>query len=255
MILDLELMKYKSFSAQFWEQLSKALDQELKTNSNPVAAFDADGTLWDTDLGESFFKWQIENSQLPNLPANPWKYYQDWKNSGDPRPAYLWLAQINQDQTLEQVQSWADLAVKSQEPLPVFPDQRKLIEWLLKNKVQVYVITASIKWSVEPGAKRLGLRHEDVLGVRTRVDEGVITDQQDGLITYREGKPEALLQATKGRKPFFACGNTMGDFALLESATRMQLAVGAASEGHELFETEEKLRFEARSRNWNIHRF
>jgi HAD superfamily phosphoserine phosphatase-like hydrolase len=248
-------MKYKSFSAQFWEQLSKALDQELKTNSKPVAAFDADGTLWDTDLGESFFKWQIENSHLPNLPANPWKYYCDWKNSGDPRPAYLWLAQINQDQKLTQVHEWAESALKSIDPVPIFPDQQKLIQWLLKNKVQVYIITASVKWAVEPGAKRLGLKYEDVLGVRTRVDDGVVTDHQEGLITYREGKPEALLQVTNGKKPFFACGNTMGDFALLESATRMQLAVGAAPKGHELFETEEKLRSEARSKNWLIHHF
>ncbi len=248
-------MKYKSFSPQFWEQLSKALDQELKTNSNPVAAFDADGTLWDIDLGESFFKWQIKNSQLPNMPADPWKYYRDWKNSGDPRPAYLWLAQINQDQKLEQVHAWAEAAAKSLEPLPIFPDQQKLIHWLLKNKVQVYIITASIKWAVEPGAQRLGLRFQDVLGVVTKVEDGVVTDHQDGMITYREGKPAALLEKTKGRKPFFACGNTMGDFALLESATRLQLAVGAAPEGHELFATEEKLREEAKSRNWFVHRF
>jgi HAD superfamily phosphoserine phosphatase-like hydrolase len=248
-------MKYKSFSAQFWEQLSKALDQELKTNSKPIAAFDADGTLWDTDLGESFFKWQIENSRLINLPANPWKYYCDWKNSGDPRAAYLWLAQINQDQPITRVQEWAEAAVIAQEPLPIFPDQQKLIRWLLNHKVQVYIITASVKWAVEPGARRLALNFDDVLGVRTRIDGGIVTDQQEGIITYREGKPEALLKMTKGKKPFFACGNTMGDFALLESATRMQLAVGAAPKGHELHETEEKLRFEARSRNWFIHQF
>ncbi len=248
-------MKYKNFSPQFWELLSNALDQELKTNSNPVAAFDADGTLWDLDLGESFFKWQIANSNLPNLPADPWKYYHDWKESGDPRPAYLWLAQINQDQQLEQVHAWAEACARSHEPLPIFPDQLKLIEWLLKNKVQVYVITASIKWAVEPGVRRLGLRPENVLGVCTKVEEGVVTDHQDGLITYREGKPAALLEKTKGRKPFFACGNTMGDFALLESATRLQLAVGATHEGHELFETEEKLRQESKSRGWFAHQF
>jgi len=248
-------MKYKNFSPQFWELLSKALDQELKTNSNPVAAFDADGTLWDIDLGESFFKWQIENSRLPQLPADPWKYYRDWKNSGDPRPAYLWLAQINQDQKLEQVHTWAESAVKAHEPLPIFPDQLKLIQWLLKNKVQVYVITASVKWAVQPGAKRLGLDFDNVLGVATKIEDGVVTDIQEGVVTYREGKPAALLEQTKGRRPFFACGNTMGDFALLESATQLKLAVGAAAKGHELFATEEKLREEAKSKNWQIHQF
>lgn len=248
-------MKYKNFPIEFWTHLSNALEQELKTNPRPVAAFDADGTLWDTDLGESFFKWQIENSNLSNLPADPWKYYRDWKESGDPRPAYLWLAQINQGLPLEKVQQWAEKAIRSIEPLPIFPEQKKLVRWLLDRKVEVYIVTASVKWAVEPGANRLGMRFEQVLGVMTQVVDGILTDEQAGHMTYREGKAEALLKATGGRRPFLASGNTMGDFALLESASRVQLAVGAAKEGHELFETEEKLRSEARSHGWLAHQF
>jgi phosphoserine phosphatase len=248
-------MKYKSFSPEFWDHLSNALEQELKTNPRPVAAFDADGTLWDTDLGEAFFKWQIQNANLPNLPADPWKYYRNWKESGDPRPAYLWLAQINQGQTLTQVQEWAEKSVQAQEPLPIFPDQKKLIRWLLDRKVEVRIVTASVKWAVEPGANRLGLTFDKVLGVMTQVSEGVLTDEQAGLMTYREGKTEALLHATDGRAPFFASGNTMGDHSLLKSATRLAMAVGAAPKGHELFETEEKLREEARSHGWLVHQF
>lgn len=255
MILDFHPMKYKNFPQEFWDLLPKALEQELKSNRRPVAAFDADGTLWNTDLGESFFKWQIQNCQLPNMPYDPWKYYRDWKNSGDPRPAYLWLAQINQGQTLEQVQAWAEEAVKSHEPLPIFEEQKKLIGWLQDHDVEVYIVTASVKWAVEPGAKRLGLEYSQVLGIETEVEKGVVSDRQHGVITYREGKLEALVQATGGRKPFLSSGNTMGDFALLSGATQMRLAVGAAPEGHELFETEEKLRFEARTKGWMVHRF
>jgi phosphoserine phosphatase len=153
------------------------------------------------------------------------------------------------------VHAWAEAAAKSHEPLPIFPDQLKLIEWLLKNKVEVYIITASIQWAVQPGAKRVGLKYDDVIGVATQVKNGIVTNQQAGTITYREGKPAALLERTKNRKPFFACGNTMGDFALLESATQLRLAVGATNEGHELFATEEKLRQESKTRGWEIHRF
>ncbi len=248
-------MKYKSFPEEFWGLLSKALEQELKINPRPVAAFDADGTLWDIDLGESFFKWQIDHANLPNLPANPWKYYRDWKESGDPRPAYLWLAQINQGQTLTQVREWAESSVRSLEPLPIFPDQKKLIRWLLDHKVEVYIVTASVKWAVEPGANRLGLRFDNVLGIQTQIEGDVVTDEQCGVITYREGKAEAILEATDGRRPFFASGNTMGDYSLLQSATQLRMAVGAAPEGHELFETEEKLRSEAHAKGWLIHQF
>jgi len=248
-------MKYKNFPPEFWNLLSKALDEERKTNPRPVAAFDADGTLWDTDLGENFFRWQIANSQLPDLPPDPWRHYRDWKESGDPRPAYLWLAQINKGQTLKQVQAWAESAVQSYEPLPIFEEQKRLIRWLLDQKVEVYIVTASIKWAVEPGALRLGLDHNQVLGIRTKIQNGIVSDLQDGVITYREGKAEAILAETDGRAPFFAAGNTMGDFTLLQSATQLSLVTGAAPEGHELFETEEKLRSEGRARGWVVHRF
>jgi HAD superfamily phosphoserine phosphatase-like hydrolase len=248
-------MKYKNFPVEFWDLLSKALEEERKINPNPVAAFDADGTLWDTDLGESFFKWQIANSNLPDLPKDPWRHYRDWKESDDPRPAYLWLAQINKGQTLKQVQAWAESAVKAVEPLPVFEEQKKIIKWLLEQKVEIYVVTASVKWAVEPGALRLGLNYDNVLGIQTQIKDGIVTDHQEGVITYREGKAEAIRKATGGRSPFFASGNTMGDFALLESATQLRLAVGAAPEGHELFATEEKLRTEAKFLKWFIHKF
>src|SRR4051812_277802 len=117
-------MKYKNFPSEFWDLLSKALETERKTNSRPVAAFDADGTLWDTDLGENFFKWQVQHSNLPDLPKDPWRHYRDWKEGDDPRPAYLRLAQINKGQSLKQVQGWAEQAVKAHEPLPIFEEQK-----------------------------------------------------------------------------------------------------------------------------------
>jgi len=247
-------MKYKNFPQEFRNKISQGLDQELKNHSRAIAAFDADGTLWDIDMGESFFKWQINNCDLSDLPADPWKHYRDWKASGDPRPAYLWLAQINSGISLAQVREWAEQAVQSLEPLPIFEDQKKLIEWLLQNKVEVFVVTASVKWAVEPGAKRLGLDFEHVLGVATETKNHLVTKSQDGLITYKEGKAEALLQKTK-QKPFLACGNTTGDLALLQSASQIAMAVGAAPQGHELFATEEKLRQKAIKQGWMIHQF
>lgn len=249
------MTKYKSFPQEFWVELEESLKRARKKNPRPIAAFDADGTLWDTDLGESFFKWQIENSHLPNLPANPWKHYCDMKSSGDPRPAYLWLAQINQGQTIQQVRQWAKQAIEPVSELPIFEEQRKLIQWLQKNAVDIYVITASVKWAVEPGAHLLGIPENHVLGITTQINaQGIIQTERDGVITYREGKPEALKQKT-GQFPFFASGNTMGDFALLESATEMRLAVGATKDGHELFKTEEELRQKARGNSWFLHHF
>jgi phosphoserine phosphatase len=248
-------VKYKNYPSVIWDQIRQALDEERKSGKTPVAAFDADGTLWDTDLGESFFKFQISQGLLPNLPANPWRHYRDWKEAGDPRPAYLWLAQINRGHRLAEVQSWAEKAVAVREPLPIFAEQQKLIELLLKEGVQVWIVTASVKWAVEPGALRLGLRHDQVIGIETAVVDGVVTDKAAGYMTYREGKASAILDKTKGQAPFLCSGNTLGDLSLLECASRIRLAVGASTPGHEMYEAEEKLRVIGRERGWFVHQF
>lgn len=248
-------MKYKKWTPEIWKTLEAALAEELKQNSNPIAAFDADGTLWDTDLGEAFFRHEIKHAGLTGLPADPWGHYRTWKECGDPRPAYLWLAQVNQGQALSQVQAWAEASVAAMNPLPIFEDQLRWIDLLKSKGAKVYIVTASVKWAVEPGARRLGLTEDDVLGVQTAVRNGIVQTDQFGPMTYREGKAEALLAATGGRKPFFCSGNTMGDYALLKIASRVSLAVGAANPQDELWKTEEELRGKAREHGWISHHF
>ena len=214
------------------------IDELLPSLKTPVAAFDADGTLWDTDVGENFFQYQIDHRLVP-LPSDPWHHYKSLKKKSPPE-AYLWLAQINKGVPFKQVRDWAEQAVKASEPLPFFPEIQKLIQFLISKKVQVYVVTASIKWSVEPAARRLGISHEHVLGVKTAIDNNLVTDHQEGVITYRHGKPEALLEATGEVRPFLCVGNTEGDQKLIESSTDIRLCVRSAH-GRELFHSEDLL--------------
>jgi HAD superfamily phosphoserine phosphatase-like hydrolase len=248
-------MKYKAYSPEMWDRIQTSLDYALAKDSAPVAAFDADGTLWDIDLGENFFHYQIDN-KLVELPPDPWNYYQELKKkNNDPSEAYLWLAQINQGQKLEVVHQWAERAAQAGAPIPVFSEQRKIIELFKSKGVHIYIITASVKWAVEPGARLLGLTADHVIGVETQVDSGVITPVQKGIITYQMGKVEALLERTKGKQPFFASGNTMGDFQLLNSSTDLALAVSAANQDDRLFKAENDLQKIAAQKSWLQHRF
>lgn len=247
-------MKYKKYPTEFWSKI-KNTTQELKQNGQSlVAAFDADGTLWDTDLGENFFQYTIDQRLVP-LPQSAWNHYLDMKKiNNDPRAAYLWLAQIYKGQNLSQVRQWAEEALQSIQPLAVFPEQKELIDFLKSEGVKIHIITASIKWAVEPGAKFLGLSEDNVIGVETDVRDQIITDQQKGIITYKNGKVQALQQLV-GTKPFIAAGNSEGDLDLLESATHLKLAVSAANRDDKLFRTEYNLQQIAAEKNWLYHRF
>ena len=248
-------MNYKSFPTEYFSQIEKTLQQLKASNIPLIAAFDADGTLWDTDLGENFFQYQIDH-KLVELPADPWAHYLDLKKvNNDPRVAYAWLAQINNGVDLTQLREWANAAFASVQPNPIFSEQKRLIDLLKSHGAEIYVVTASLTWAVEPGAKAIGIKPENVIGVETAILDGKITTEKLFPITYRAGKVEALLQRTNGLKPFLCAGNTIGDLELLAAASHHQLAVSAASRDDKLFKTENELQNIAAEKNWWRHRF
>lgn len=245
-------MNYKSFPSDYWVQIESTI---ASLPPPLIAAFDADGTLWDVDLGENFFQYQIDNRQIP-LPPDPWNYYLEMKKiNNDPRDAYVWLAQINKDIPLSELQHWAQSAFDKVTPNPIFSEQKKLIDLLLKHSVQIYIVTASIKWAIEPGAKALGLNPDQVIGAETEVKNGLITEQKILPITYRQGKVDALLKKTRNIRPFLSVGNTIGDYELLQCSTNISLAVSAASRDDKLFKAENELQIKASENNWWKHRF
>ncbi len=248
-------MNYKPFPEEYWIKIRQTIADLQNQNIPLYAAFDADGTLWDIDLGENFFNYQIDQKCVP-LPESPWNHYLNLKKvNNDPRAAYLWLAQINAKQSLEQVRAWSFAAFESVTPVPIFSEQRKLIQLFLENQVKIFIVTASITWAVEPGAIALGLSADQVIGVETKVTDGFVTTEGIHPITYKQGKVEALLKHTNGVRPFFASGNSTGDTDLLKSATHLQLAVSAASRDDKLFQAENELMKVAEVNKWMRHRF
>ena len=243
------------FSDQKLKEIKIAIDHALKkAERRPVAAFDADGTLWASDMGESLFHYQYRNDLLPNLPQNPWEYYVNF-HTKEPEKAYLWLAQINAGFPIEVVRKWAREAVKTHPEPGIFNGQKDVIRHLRASGVTVYVVTASIKWAVEPAAELYGIPKENVIGIQTKVTNGVVTEEQEGPITYRQGKVEGLLKATGGKPPFFAAGNTPGDLPLLESATHLRMVLHSAPEGHVNYNSEQEMLKIARERGWLWHSF
>ncbi|MCB0349619.1 MAG: haloacid dehalogenase-like hydrolase [Bdellovibrionales bacterium] len=241
------------FSKSLLSEIKNSIDQALAAGAHPIAAFDADGTLWDMDMGDYFFDYQINKKLLPDLPQDPWATYLKMHSENSPA-AFLWLAQINKGLPLEEIRKWTKQAFQNMPELPIFDGVHEIIKHLQKSNVQVYVVTASIKWAVEPGAEYLGIPAENVIGVSTQIRDGIITDQLEGVVTWHEGKVQGLLNHTKA-PPFFAAGNTIGDLALLELATHLRLANCGAPQGHKNFNTEQDLIKISKDRGWFVHTY
>jgi phosphoserine phosphatase len=243
------------FSPSLWDLLSTTLASAAAETKGPrIAAFDADGTLWDADAGETFFDWQIHHSGLKSLPPDPWAHYLGAKKISPP-DAYAWLAQINAGYPIEQVRAWAKQCFAPPPEWPIFESQRRLVRFLQSLNFEIYVVTASIKWAVEPVAGLLEIDADHVIGVTTKIIDGLVTLESDHPITWRQGKAEGLLKATGGVRPIFACGNTLGDIAMLETATHLALALSTQDQPCGLFDEEAKLREEAGRRGWPLHKF
>ncbi len=249
-------METNPFDKTLLNKLQSHTEKIIEKTPGPhYAAFDADGTLWNEDLGEQFFQYQIDHCQLPTLKnKNPWDYYLTTKKK-NPVKAYLWLAKINTGQSLSKIKTWARQACGKKE-IQVFESQKKWITWLKEKNIEVFIVTASVQWAVEPMAHKMGISPKNVLGIKTREDsEGLVTDKQEGPVTWREGKAKALLNHTHGIPPVFCCGNTYGDIALLEISTGDKLCIQTQTKKNSLYEEEEKLRLYAEKKDWNIHHF
>lgn len=233
------------------EEIKQKIDESLNNGANPIAAFDADGTLWSNDLGELYFEYLVSNNYLKDLPENPFEHYLYLKNEVKPETAYLWLAQVCKGVPQSKMREWSAICAKDAVGNTIFEGQKELVNYLQEKGVQVYVVTASIKWAVEGGAALLNIPKDNVIGVTVKIDDNDrLTDIQDGPVTFQKGKVTALLEKTNNKVPFFAAGNTMGDLHLINSASHVKVCVNSAPKESKLFDTEAELLAMASKEGW-----
>jgi phosphoserine phosphatase len=243
------------FSQALIDQIIDSVKRAKKETSGPYfAAFDADGTLWSWDVGETFFEFQIERGQLEGLPKDPWEHYQNLKKTNPPWDC-MWLAQINKGVEYSRLQKWVLECFEGLPKFEYFQFQKDLIAQLRALDVKIYVVTASVRWAVLPLVKEIyGVNEKNVLGIETQIRNGIITDDAVEPIVWGPGKAEALLRTTGGKRPVFSCGNSMLDLALLESASHASLAINSHPPGTPGFATENNLALEALKRGWLTHK-
>jgi len=106
----------------------------------------------------------------------------------------------------------AKKAVEEVQPVPVFKEQRKIIELLHSLKVEVFIVTASIQWAVAPGAYLFDIPEDHVLGIETEVVNGLVTEKQKGALTLSGGQSSRRCSIEQAEfRPYFCAGIPEGD--------------------------------------------
>jgi len=214
-----------SFSPPFADALKNAISAADRT-SPPVAAFDADNTLWSKDIGEAFLRWLIAGRILKNVNHDS-DVYGDYERrvEKDRTSAYAWAVSTMEGLRLTDVRLWsAQLAY-------AWPNYRPLMRTLvreLKNEgFDVWIVSASNAWTVQEAAKYVGIEPDRVLGITCDVKDGTVTGNVQIPITCNKGKVEAI-QKYIGRRPTLAFGDSLGDLEMLEYAAQPMVVLDCA---------------------------
>jgi hypothetical protein len=168
------------------------------------------------------------------------------------QPAYAFLSHLLAGYSVRNIQILCEQAVKEavqEEEVFIYPEMKWLIDELFRNGFDIWVISASPQFLVEPFAKKAGINPENVIGVRNVVENGIITprlqgcgpfkDGENRMMTYRIGKrcwmneiifgitgERALLTSEDiAKRPCFAAGDSDTDSHFMMDATGLRLLI------------------------------
>lgn len=212
--------------------------------SQPVAVFDADGTLWPEDANDLFLDYQhrLKIRDFSDL------FNENYKGLRSQRCQEFASRQAGLD--LKDFKKQLDSFLE-QQFLQVFSFQKEILSFLKSKGVFIYVVTASMKLLVEAAILKYQLPVDKVLGMHPQIQNGKLTSKIILPLTYGEGKREALLEHIKPEQILLASGNSTSDLSFLKMA-KVPFVVNAAQNDSIVYLSERETATHARKNNWIV---
>lgn len=226
--------------------------RRLRPGEFPIAAFDADGTLWGPDVAELLWDHLIAERALSDAATAP--LARAVRSIGlepahDPYDDYhtldrQWRSGKCDEAVMVEVMlrglaglSIEDVYEHSVRALAASADLRSLekgraasmIARLRDEGYRVIVVSASPKWTIEIAVKAFGIEPADVIAGGVPVVDSILTDGVITPVPFREGKIQAILRRF-GTVPRIAAGNTVSDFPMLAASSHIKLLVNPTSD-------------------------
>jgi phosphoserine phosphatase len=109
-----------------------------------------------------------------------------------------------------------------------------LIKALHEHGVDIWAVSGSSKWSVEPVFRALGVPHERVIGIALEASNGVLSPTARMPIPIREEKIHAL-RAVESRVPVLVASDSRNDIPLLKYSSRLKVWINSRKRSTEEF--------------------
>lgn len=114
---------------------------------------------------------------------------------------------------------------------------REAVDLLHESKargLEIWAISGSSRWSVEPAFAALGVPADRVIGIEMETTAGIITPSEVLPIPIREGKVDAM-KARKLPMPVLVASDSRNDIPLFKSSTDLKVRVNSRGRSTEEF--------------------
>jgi len=214
----------------------------------PLVVFDADGTIWADDLGETHLKVLQERGAIP-----PGDGYSDLLDEYGARcerdvdDGYAWgtrvLASLPEPEVVQSArEAWRRHSTRLLEPVA------GIVRGLAALGAEVAVVSASNRWVIEAAVCDLGIPPSRVVAVDLEREAGRLTPVVVQPMPNGPGKVAAI-DAHLGRRPTLAFGNSVHDAPMLAYADLGVVVLATTAEQPHLGLAIEALRSE---RGWDF---
>ena len=226
------------------EVVWRRIEAAVREAPHPLAVFDADGTLWAGDLGETHLHVLAEGESVaPGAGHESLLTEYAARCAADVDDAYAWGARILGGMPEPQVIESAIEAWRRHRPRLLAP-LAEIVRALRRSGVEVVVVSASNRWVIGAAVKELGIGAEQVIAVDLERDGEQLTTRVVQPMPNGEGKVAAI-DVHLGRRPTLAFGNSVHDVPMLQSAVLGVCVLATTSETPKLSDTLESIRAEA----------
>ncbi len=235
------------------DDLLVKLDRErramrMESEGRPVVAFDADGTIWEGDVGIEAFERLARTRDVRPLAAQALRAEAlragldvgDLADENDlavrlleaffldqlePCAAFAMMAWAFAGRSREQMHDFAVHVVREASlARRAHVEVVEVARWARANGVQVWVVSASPEAVIRASLGELGFPADEVVAMAPRVSDGVLQPAVGLPIPYGAGKVAAVAKRLEPKELLAAFGDSAADLSLL-SLARVPVAV------------------------------
>jgi len=239
------------FSPQANQQLKSFFAKHKTTEGRKIAVFDGDGTVM---------------GQTPHYLADECMYefakdYPGWnkeimdtitKLSNVSLPYVQYRVKYISGKSLQFYRDLGEKTFNKYYKHKIFQPVKQLITTLKKNNFEVWIVTASPEGMYQQFlSKEFGIPITNIIGVKSIIKNGIVTDRIVEPVPQDEGKMEAIETFIQD-KPLLVAGNSRGDKEMIEFSTDLKIIVNP--DEHIAKGQQESISDYAQKENWLIVR-